>query len=169
MRDAEDLKPFRRALQEKALNQLQDLVRELGTTPRLERELAKSYVLMCDIEHQLGHSEKAVEAARTSIALLEKLLAKGGNEARGDLAFALQKLSVDLPSGAEQAQVVDRAITLFNELLREDPASEFARQNLALLFYNQAVDAGEFVEKSTSGGHLPGRESFGGSKSLQGE
>ncbi len=142
MRDAEDLKPFRRSLQEKALNQLQDLAKELGTTPRLERELAKSYILMCDIEHQLGHPEKAVEAARIGIALLERLPAQGGNEARGDLAFALQKLSLDLPSGAEQAQVVDRAITLFTELLREDPASEFARQNLAMLFYNQAVDAG---------------------------
>ena len=127
----------RERLVKDALNYVDSLVGEAQGDPALQRELASAYERVGDVRGggssgSLGDIPGAIESYTKAFRIREALLALNPNDAqaRRDLATSHQKLGSALPDD-EELEHLRKAETLYLDLMREQPANDELRLDLA--------------------------------------
>jgi tetratricopeptide (TPR) repeat protein len=137
---AKELRPFRKRLYAAAQEQYQGFVAELGDNPRAEVALFRSWVRLGQINRELGLRAEAEEAARTSVALGEKLVAKAPTaENRFLLSWAWEEQMLATVEAAAQWRAIQHTLELLEVVVRDDPANLAALAALARACYNAGV------------------------------
>src|SRR5262249_40473774 len=90
------MQPLRKQLLTSARDYLLRFVQERGDNPRLERELAKSYLRLGQIESEIGSPDEALNLIQTAVAQFDRLAAKSASDYAHDRATAYSALGVQL-------------------------------------------------------------------------
>jgi tetratricopeptide (TPR) repeat protein len=147
---AKELLPFRKRLLTRAQQQYEGMAAELGDNPRAEEALVRSWIRLAQINRDLGSKAEAEQAARTSVALAEKLVQKApSSNNRGLLAWAWEERMLAATDAGEQRRATRHVLELREALVREDPENEAALSALARTCYNTGVghdEAGDHKE-----------------------
>ena len=131
----------RERLVKDALNYLDSLAGEAHGDPALQRELAAAYERVGDVRGgessgSLGDIAGAVESYTKALRIREALVAANPNDAqaRRDLAGSHQKIGYRLLDTGEASTGVEhlqKALTLYLDLTREQPANDDLQLELA--------------------------------------
>jgi eukaryotic-like serine/threonine-protein kinase len=126
-----------------ALKYLDNLSIESADNPELQRELARAYQKLGDVQGKqyganLGDTAGAVESYRKAAALLEAVVAAG--KADRETEFELVSVYESLfaiymrTGGAERFEILNKALTLDEKLVAAEPENlKYKMQNLRLL------------------------------------
>ncbi len=164
--------PFRKRLLTSAQQQYQDLVAEVGDNPRAEEALVRSWIRLAQINRALGSKAEAEQAARTSVALGEKLVRNAPTDNnRGLLSWAWEEYLLTATDASEQQRATQHILELLETLGRDDAGNEAGLYALARTCYNagvghdeagdhkQALDwigrARDLLERKATDGPLP--------------
>src|SRR5262249_18990939 len=71
---AAELRPFRRQLLDRALQQFQRFVEEIGDNPRAREALARSYLRVAEIHGAMGNSAEAVDHMQKGLEICRRLV-----------------------------------------------------------------------------------------------
>jgi serine/threonine-protein kinase len=169
---AQEMQSFRKRLLTAAQQQYQDFVAELKDNPRAEEALVRSWIRLAQINRDLGNKTEAADAARSSVAVCDKLVGKAptiGN--RGLLAWAWEEQMLTTTDAEAQRQATERVLELLEAIVRDDPSNEAVLFSLARTYYDMGVGhdnagrhaealvwvnkARDVLERNSQGGTLP--------------
>src|SRR5262249_31922778 len=136
---------LRKRLLAEALAQFRRFVAELGDNPRAKEALARSYMRVADIHHQLGTSAQAVPDAEKGVALVRELVAgaPASSKYRDLLALMLEHYARMQPDRDRAVVAYRECLALREALLREHPGRAAAyRSQLAFSYFNAGNNLG---------------------------
>ena len=131
--------PVRQLLVTRALHYLDELSKDAGNDSELQSELADAYQKVADIQWSrgganIGDMRGAMESLRKAMAIREKMVAARPHDlnARTQLARCNAQMSdlllQDAKSMASADSFGDRALSLINSVLKEEPDNSEAKQ-----------------------------------------
>jgi len=146
--------PARELLVKRALEYLDNLAREAGDDPSLQRELVAGYLKVGNVQGNpnnanLGDSAGAMRSYRKAQMIAERLTASDPKDARAErlLAVIHEKIG-DLENGsgnvAAAVKSVATSLALFRELAAAHPTDAKAQESLAI----SHVKVGDFLGNS---------------------
>ncbi len=117
--DAEELRPYLRALIDAGISQALALVHDLEGDPRAEMQRLVAYQALARAQSDAGDETAAVETTRNTIALAESMVSRNPDAIRPRVALAtsLHRASVILPDEPSRRAAGRRS----NEILRSIP------------------------------------------------
>jgi hypothetical protein len=152
LRQTPRLKELQRAQLDDALGFYREVVKDReNPDPAVRFDVASAYLQSSLAQHALGRQSEGDEQASQAIALLERLVQEDPPRAEYRLGLARAYRTWGLgqgpsqpagaPAGASDASpdYVERAASLLEKLLEEDPENRGYRNELAVTYHNRAT------------------------------
>jgi serine/threonine protein kinase/tetratricopeptide (TPR) repeat protein len=134
--------PARELLVKRALEYLDGLAQEAAGDPSLQRELARAYQKVGDVQGypydaNLGDTAGAMESYRKALAISEAVVAANptDNEARRDVLVSRERIGDTLSATGDMAGAVENhraALAISEQLAAADPSNNKARLTLLI-------------------------------------
>src|SRR5262245_1087076 len=147
-----DLELLRKQLLQSARRYFEEFVREQEGNRELQAELAATYFRLMMVMHDLGAEEDPLPYLQKGIALLDDLLkTKPEVAAFGSLrngVFLINTASELHPTQPEETlRALQKARTLWEELVRLDPTAAWFRHDLAAVHFGNGMLEGFFLDQ----------------------